>query len=88
MLFQTFELQCMSISINLPNNGKKLDTFRLNSLRTVFLMAFLVQINVGLHVPYELMSEELGLLRGPQDVLAHVAHLSKMAGKMLITAQG
>lgn len=65
-----------------------MDTFRLNRLRTVFLMAFLVQIDVGLHVPYELMSEELGLLRGPQDVLTHVAHLSKMAGKMLITAQG
>lgn len=57
-------------------------------LRTIFLMALLVQIDVGLHVPYELMSEELGLLCSPQDVLTHVTHLSKMPAKTLIPTQG
>lgn len=51
-------------------------------LRTIFLKALLIQVDVGLHVPYELMGEELGLLRGPQDVLPHVTHLSKNTGKI------
>jgi len=44
---------------------------------TVFLVCFLVQVYVGLHVPDELVGQKLGLLSGPQDVLPHVAHLRR-----------
>lgn len=44
-------------------------------LLTVFLVSLLVQVDVGLHVPDELMSQKLRLLSRPQDVLSNVAHL-------------
>lgn len=42
---------------------------------TIFLVPLFVQVHVGLHVPDELMRQELRLLSRPQDVLSHVAHL-------------
>ena len=42
---------------------------------TVFVVRLLVQVDVGLHVPDELVGQQLGGLGGPQDVLPHVAHL-------------
>ena len=42
---------------------------------TVFLVSLLVHEDVCLHVPDELVGQQLGLLRRPQNVLAHVAHL-------------
>jgi len=44
---------------------------------TVLLVALLVHEDVGLHVPDELVGEQLRLLGRPQDVLPHVAHLSQ-----------
>lgn len=42
---------------------------------TIFLISLLIQVYVGLHVPDELMSQELRLLSRPQDVLSHITHL-------------
>ena len=42
---------------------------------TIFVVRLLVQVDVGLHVPDELVGQQLGGLGGPQDVLPHVAHL-------------
>lgn len=44
---------------------------------TVFVVTLLVQEDVGLHVPDELVGEELRLLGRPQDVLPHIAHLTR-----------
>lgn len=44
---------------------------------TVFLVSLLIQEYVGLHVPDELMSQQLGLLCSPQDVFSHISHLYK-----------
>ena len=38
------------------------------------MKAFLVGEHVGLHVPDDLVGEELGGLRGPHEVAGHVAH--------------
>lgn len=46
-------------------------------LLTVFLVTLLIQVDVGLHVPDELMCQQLGFLCSPQYVFAHVAHLSR-----------
>lgn len=42
---------------------------------TVFLVSFIVQEYVGLHIPDKLVGEKLRLLSGPQDVLSHITHL-------------
>ena len=47
---------------------------------TVFVVRLLVQVDVGLHVPDELVGEQLGGLGRPQDVLPHVAHLGGTEG--------
>ena len=39
------------------------------------MVSLFVQVDVGLHVPDELVGQQLGGLGGPQDVLPHVAHL-------------
>lgn len=46
-------------------------------LLTVFLVTLLIQVDVGLHVPDELMCKQLGFLCSPQYVFTHIAHLSR-----------
>ena len=41
---------------------------------THFELTFLIDIDVGLHVPDDLMTEKLGRLSGPDQVVSDVAH--------------
>ena len=38
------------------------------------MKAFFIGVDVGLHVPYDLVSKELGGLCGPYQVTGHVPH--------------
>ena len=52
---------------------------------TVFVVALLIQVDVGLHVPDELMGQKLRLLGRPQDVFSNVTHLLNITKKSRIT---
>lgn len=46
---------------------------------TIFLMSFLIQVDVGFHVPDELVSQKLRFGSCPQDVFPNVTHLQPQA---------
>lgn len=54
---------------------------------TVFVMSLLIHEDVGLHVPDELVGQKLRGLCSPQDVLSHIAHLSREQGQSSVTLQ-
>ena len=53
------------------------ETFKHGAKLTIILQAFLIPEDIGLHVPYELMGQQLRVLGCPQDELCHIAHLQQ-----------